>query len=70
MLKYSGRAGVFVLLLAVLTIPAGLAGATDTSTSQATTTSSTTSPAIVSGTDPEPTSPNVIQVILTFLNLD
>lgn len=73
MFKCNFRISAFVLLLALLTVPFGVAGATGTkstsTTSSTSSVASTTPPGIVSGTDPEPASPNIVQMILTILNL-
>lgn len=73
MFKCNFRVSAYVLLLAVLTVPFGIAGATDTqspsTTSSTSSGASTTPPGIVSGTDPEPPSPNIVEMILTILNL-
>lgn len=61
------KSAVVVLLFAILTLPAGMARADNTASSPTTATSSTSAPTIVSGTDPEPASPGIIQIILTIL---
>lgn len=70
MLDSKIRKFALILLFAGLTLPFGIAKAADTSTQQAASTASSGSPSgptIVSGTDPEPASPNIIQVIFTIL---
>ena len=73
MFKCNFHIPAIVLLLALLTVPFGIAGATGTespsTTSSTSSGGSTTPPGIVSGTDPEPASPNIVQMILTILNL-
>jgi len=61
----------FVFLLALLMMPFGNARAADASSTPATSSASSgsTTPGIVSGTDPEPSSPDIIQAILTILSL-
>jgi hypothetical protein len=57
-------------LAATLTVLSATAADASTSNASATSTlQSTVSPDSVTGTDPEPTSPNIIQVILAFLHL-
>lgn len=66
MFKLAKSKSVVVLLFAVLMLPAGMARA-DSTASSTTATSTTSPPPIVSGTDPEPASPGIIQIILTIL---
>ena len=73
MFKCNFRVHALVLLLALLIVPCGIAGATDTGSTSTTSSTSSGSPApvsgIVSGTDPEPASPDIVQLIFTILNL-
>ena len=74
MFKCKFRKRIFSLLLAFLTLSVGSAWATDTSTSSqpagvsASSDPSTSSSGIVSGTDPEPASPDIVQLMLSILN--
>lgn len=73
MFNLNFRKSAFVFMLALLTMPLGNAGATVTSSPSVAATGSsepTNPPGIVSGTDPEPTSPDVVRLILTILGLD
>lgn len=66
------RTYAFVLLFAVLASPVGIARAAEAASSYPPLTASsgsTSTPTIVSGTDPEPASPNIIQIILTILTV-
>ena len=70
MLNSKLRNFAFILLFASLSLPSGIARALDASAPQGASTmssSSPSSPTIVSGTDPEPASPNIIQIIFTIL---
>jgi hypothetical protein len=73
MLKFRARKLAFAMLLVLLTGPDNRALAADTG-STATPTSTSTNPLSVTpngitGTDPEPTSPDIVTLILTVLNL-
>jgi hypothetical protein len=73
MSKHAGRNLAFVLLLALSAGSAGRAFASSTGrapgqfTTSATSTRST--PDGITGTDPEPIDPDIVNVILTILNL-
>ncbi len=73
MSRYAVRKLSFVLLLVLLTGPVGRAfasGTGQTSTSSPTS-SSPSSPTTngITGTDPEPIEPDIVNIILTLLNL-
>ncbi len=73
MSKYAGRKLAFALFLLLLAGPADRAFASGTGSSSAPPSSSTTTaspaPSGITGTDPEPTSPDIVSVILTLINL-
>jgi hypothetical protein len=73
MSKYAGRKLAFAMFLVLLAVPADRAFASGTSSTSASSSSSTTTPtptpAGITGTDPEPTSPDIVSLILTLINL-
>jgi hypothetical protein len=70
MSKYAVRKLGFAMLLMLLASPADWAFASGTgSTSAPSSTSPTPTPAGITGTDPEPTSPDIVSLILTLINL-
>jgi hypothetical protein len=73
MFKKSTRKLAFALLLVLLGGPVDRAFASGTGSSSAPSSSSTTTPsptpAGITGTDPEPTSPDIVSLILALINL-
>jgi hypothetical protein len=73
MSKHSGRNLAFVLLLALSTVSVGRAFASTAGQAPGQSTASTASTGSVSegitGTDPEPIDPDIVNIILTILNL-
>jgi hypothetical protein len=67
MSKHLARKLTLAATLTVLSVTA--AHASTSNTSPTSTLRSTVTPDSVTGTDPEPTSPNIIQVILVLLHL-
>jgi hypothetical protein len=63
----------FAMLLVLLAGPADRAFASGTGSTSGSSSSSTTppapTPAGITGTDPEPTSPDIVSLILTLINL-
>lgn len=74
MFKRKIHIAAFLVLLTSLMLPTGNANASNASspsTAQSTNSgSSAPAPAEVSGTDPQPASPDIIELILTILNLN
>jgi hypothetical protein len=73
MSKYAVRKLAFAMFLVLLAGPADRAFASGTSSNSTTSSSSTNTPtptpAGITGTDPEPTSPDIVSLILTLINL-
>jgi len=73
MSKFAGRKLAFAMLLVLLAGPVNRAFASGTGSTSTPSPTSTNPPSItsdgVTGTDPEPTSPDVVILILTLLNL-
>jgi len=73
MSKYAVRKLAFAMFLVLLAGPADRAFASGTSSTSTTSSSSTTTPTPtpsgITGTDPEPTSPDIVSLILTLINL-
>ena len=61
--------GTFIAAGLLFAIPANRAFASDSSSTSSTSSTHSGGSQVVSGTDPEPTSPNVVQTILTILSL-
>ena len=73
MSKYAVRKLAFAMFLVLLAGPADRAFASGTDSTSAPPSTSTTTPAPtpsgITGTDPEPTSPDIVSLILTLINL-
>jgi hypothetical protein len=73
MSKYAIRKLAFAMFLVLLAGPVDRAFASGTGSTSALPSSSTTTPSPapsgITGTDPEPTSPDIVSLILTLINL-
>jgi len=61
--------GTFIAAGLLFAVPADRASASDSSSTSSTSSTNARGSQVVSGTDPEPTSPDVVQTILTILGL-
>jgi hypothetical protein len=67
--KFTGRKLAFAMLLVLLAGPVDRAFASGTGSTSASTNPPSVTSNGITGTDPEPTSPDIVSLILTLLNL-